>query len=921
MSLCEPIVVGPVSVLTESLRVQGQLVGATVKVHALGANPRVVAQGTATSGDQRFPLTASMQLAVGDTLVAVQESGADTSAMPGGDLGVNVAPKPASAAQIGKVGLETHLWTCGQFVWVDGAIPGAQVEMVGHGGGVADEGIARFELTHPLGTAAVSLHQVVPGLGNGPDLTITPDPVPAAFGRGLPASKLGQPVRACDPSVLVSDVLDGTVVTIKHANGVEEQAGFDRSELYFILSAPLAQGDKLSVRQQFQGDGACGKYVGIWSTPPLVVGSAKPVDPPVVEGPLCVGTARITLSGLRPAATVRVEADGNVYEGTVPADRTEFTFGVSPLAGGSVTATQEICAVTSADADKVTVNPQEDVVAAPSVVGPLYDCARSVSVRGAHLGATVQIWAKHAYGEGPISDLVTVHETPTTIGVAPYLHTGDKVYAVQWACSTTGVKSEPVTVAARPKLPVPKVLEAFAGDAIVYVQDVVPGALVEVYVAHAGNSAVYAGHAVATTLSATTPVGIPFALRPRDLVSARQRLCGAVTKLGRGTGVESLDGWLIAHSTISASIVWEGANGAHPWPNWSAQRKAELDQAFALARSGGSIAVAKIPPNLAVLTDTQSVVQILRRSDAWAYFKASVAQSLALETSLRVPWSVSGYDQAELAQLFDGRRMFSRVASPAGYQIEDHTAGTVVPAPPAYSYELLKTSGVIGATSLDTVVNAVEWCHENLQHFPGGTDTANMVKIWHYRGFAPMVRTIEGTFQSSEPATFHWAHWTAGCWGTTGFLIALLRAVNLPVTLVEHGSPAHAQPWFMADSSYLSHGDDPYNTLTWATPPIPPKEILTDEALFDAWFGPGVPAADVQSNIGRRTLELAITYLSNDLLTAYCADLAAGTPRASGQVMEIFSPVYSLAELEAQSLWSRMDAKIATLGGCDHIPA
>jgi hypothetical protein len=227
--------------------------------------------------------------------------------------------------------------------------------------------------------------------------------------------------------------------------------------------------------------------------------------------------------------------------------------------------------------------------------------------------------------------------------------------------------------------------------------------------------------------------------------------------------------------------------------------------------------------------------------------------------------------------------------------------------------------GPIGPTSLDTVVNAVGWCHENFFHYLGGTDIANMVATWQYRGFPPMVRVIQGTTEDSTSGggDSEWGHWTDGCWGTTGFLIALLRAVNLPVTLIENAG--HAQPWFMSVSSYLSHGDDPYNALTWVTPRIPPSEILTDEGSFDAWFGPGVPAAQIALNIGRRTQELALAYLPNYLLRAYCADQTANAPHGSGQVISNF-PAYTLAELEAADLWSRMDTKLAGFGGCSGIP-
>ena len=62
MALCQPTVAGPLSELSQSVRVQGQLSGAKVTVRAGG---RTVAQGNASSGDQRFPLLPGRQLIAG----------------------------------------------------------------------------------------------------------------------------------------------------------------------------------------------------------------------------------------------------------------------------------------------------------------------------------------------------------------------------------------------------------------------------------------------------------------------------------------------------------------------------------------------------------------------------------------------------------------------------------------------------------------------------------------------------------------------------------------------------------------------------------------------------------------------------------------------------------------------------------------
>jgi len=386
--------------------------------------------------------------------------------------------------------------------------------------------------------------------------------------------------------------------------------------------------------------------------------------------------------------------------------------------------------------------------------------------------------------------------------------------------------------------------------------------------------------------------------------------------VGEEETIVNLDAWLNSHPAIAASIVWEDNSGSHVWSSWSAGLKSELRQAFEAARVRSSITVADVPANQVTLTDDQQATTVLSPSDAWAYFKASVAQSLSAEIESQLPWSLQSYSTSQLAQLFDSREMFKWNASHGGYRI-DSIHGHLVPSSPKHTYEFLGNADLIGNTRLDTLARVVEWCRAHLVHFTGGTTAANMEDQWQYRGYPPMIRVLEGTIQTSRPE-FGIMHRTAGCWGTTGLLRALLRVINIPVKLVINGG--HAQPWFMADSRYLSHGDDPYNALTKATPPIPASMILIDQAKFNDWFGAGVSEADKSNNIGRRTRELAITYLPNYLLNAYCSDQSAGKTHDNGQVFDIFSRNYTVAQLEAENLWSRMDAKIAGFGGCTHIP-
>jgi hypothetical protein len=108
-------------------------------------------------------------------------------------------------------------------------------------------------------------------------------------------------------------------------------------------------------------------------------------------------------------------------------------------------------------------------------------------------------------------------------------------------------------------------------------------------------------------------------------------------------------------------------------------------------------------------------------------------------------------------------------------------------------------------------------------------------------------------------------HWTYGCGGTTGFLIHVLKAINLPVKRVYAGSVSpiclHNTTYFMTIDKYLSHGDDPYDRVSSNDPPLPGGELLIPSWQFSSWFPPKAqdPNGEVCSrNVGRRPIEVAV---------------------------------------------------------------
>ena len=203
--------------------------------------------------------------------------------------------------------------------------------------------------------------------------------------------------------------------------------------------------------------------------------------------------------------------------------------------------------------------------------------------------------------------------------------------------------------------------------------------------------------------------------------------------------------------------------------------------------------------------------------------------------------------------------------------------------------------------------------------FPGASLAGNTENHWNYRGVAPLARVLAGTTRSDDGEL---AHFTAGCHGTNWFLIHLLRTLNIPVEYVVWAG--HAVPSFPSESLYLSHGDDPYDSLGKHWPPFPEPfptgDIPVTEATYREWFNTTNSYQENLNNVSRRMTELGVQHLSPFLLSARCWDRARGLSNAASSV---YDPAHTgvglywtVAELEAMQFWERLDARIEQYGGC-----
>lgn len=567
MPLMQPIVAGPISELSTSIRVRGQLAGSTVTIET---GSRTVAKGVANSGDERIPLIPGVTLKATESLYAIQHVGGDQSDPPSPSQMTPVGPVPGSG--FGMVNIATHVYACGRYLWVDGATPGAEITVSADGGvigsGTADEGVARLTLTNAIPAGGtVSAHQSGGGLPPGPDATRTPELLPGSRGQLLPPPTITLPIRGCDPSVDVTGVFDGALVTIDRASGGHDQAGFDRGALTFVLSSPLKEGDELTIKQEV--DRKCERPPK--TSDPVTVGKTAPVDAPTVLGPLCADATTVRVIGLRPGATLHLYANQTTYDGQVPPEQTWMDCRIPGLSQDPVTAIQECCGVASPPATPVGVDPHAKNIPAPELVRPIYGCTGAVSITNARPGSLVQVFEQTPVGDVAISDQVFVTGSNAVIGVAPLLVAGSSIFVREWACGGAGLDSQRQPVDAHPDLAGFVIVgPLFAGDTTVPVRGLVPGATVDLYTRTGG----FVGSAVCDALHRVTVVSLNQPLSEGDTVYGRELLCEMVSQsegvvtVGPAQSFGPRPFYIVGHNpnTVAEAVeaVNGGANGLEP---------------------------------------------------------------------------------------------------------------------------------------------------------------------------------------------------------------------------------------------------------------------------------------------------------------------------------------------------------------------
>ena len=358
---------------------------------------------------------------------------------------------------------------------------------------------------------------------------------------------------------------------------------------------------------------------------------------------------------------------------------------------------------------------------------------------------------------------------------------------------------------------------------------------------------------------------------------------------------------LLESEPIRAALVFQDKDGVHSYDEWTEARKAQLSEFLYLRESGQDFPISG-PPHL----DHNGAMSLCA---AWKIYLAHVAQSFWVDAHQRVVWRLADASAEHLEYLLDGRRLLASTTD--GHR--SLAMGVVTPWCPVFAYRFMVDNGYVGETQWQTVQHLVDWARDNLQHIwgyqynqPGGPFDSQEDQwdyLFGYRGPPPVDKMIDPL-----PGRDHVTH---ACSGTSAFLAAVLRTVNIPTRhgYTDYGSGNHHRPEFFSVNRNLPHGDDPYDTATKpGVNTVPIRRIFYTDAelenLIDAPDPlPGKSVAETAhfNAIGRR-MALAVEYKTDWLLTLRCDDQASGASgpeSALGEVLRDYYSVEEIAQIEA----------------------
>jgi len=372
---------------------------------------------------------------------------------------------------------------------------------------------------------------------------------------------------------------------------------------------------------------------------------------------------------------------------------------------------------------------------------------------------------------------------------------------------------------------------------------------------------------------------------------------------------------LLNRTALQNRMVFESADGAQNYLDWPESQVVMLKEFLDLRDQNLPFPIAG-PPSVDMLG-------YMTHCDALKIYLAHVAQSLWADASRAVPWRLSSANATTLSHLFDSRLLLEFSAA-RGHRFNFFVMGAVTHWDPVQSYNFLVDEAILAGSQWQTIRNLAAWCREHLVHITGfeydhnGGPFGSQMEQWEYIfGYSGLPLVDKMLFPL--PGRRHVTH---GCWGTSGFLAALLRTVNVPV---RHGRSNfsgrhHSRPEFFTVAKSLAHGDDPYNGwVRLGHNNVPIGDIFWDHADLVAQVDspaplPGKTVPETASwNHRRHLAALGVAHKTNWLLRMRCQDLAGGDEGMDSRLWQALHEYYNDAQIN--TIADDCDTAIAAIPG------
>jgi|WetSurMetagenome_2_1015567.scaffolds.fasta_scaffold00962_8 hypothetical protein len=557
--LLPPRVLDPISEISTSIMVEGQLINTQVVIISNGDFKNPIAKGLARSSPQEFPLSSGVVLKAGSVIAAIQSYHGTQSEPSPDPVTVQAALKPLATPVICS-----HLYILPFIVGIDKLTAGAKAEI--------------YKQTILLGSAAnctgsvgvgvlnkiaqgdtISVDQAGPSHATSSSVVSLPAEVPVM--DPLPSPKINSPIE-CDTAILLSDVLDGSLVTIRRmpSTGKAEDLVYSYwgGTWYAPLSKPLKPNEKLLAKQEFQRRGEVGgdEYPpgshSSWSDV-VPVGSAQSLPQPIIWGPICPGATSALISNCRPGAILTLSVNVNdtkVVLGTWRVPQSSWcTVPLSKFPDGKgrkLFVMQTTCN-SSSESNGTPIDDFPKTPDAPRLPLTLYACSGTVRVTNILPGTKVTIHSTKL--QAPIAQL-RVYSDHADIKVCPGLIKDDDIWAEQGGCSKDQAKSSTVHVSALDKLPKPVVQPFRLFTNPIKVSNVIPGALVNLWMGKQWLASAEAGD---TTVDVYIP---PNSLWSESKLIARQSLCSRIS--------DQSDEVFVSNGKMKVNV--QVGSGSSTWP-------------------------------------------------------------------------------------------------------------------------------------------------------------------------------------------------------------------------------------------------------------------------------------------------------------------------------------------------------------------